>query len=330
MKNNKPLFVVLLPTVLLVTTSCRQGTIRTQGPVVPTAEKMAFMNHKLPIDKRVSDLIGRMTLAEKVSQMSHDSPAIERLGVPAYNWWNECLHGVARAGRATVFPQAIGMAATFDEDLIFQVSNAISDEARAMYQAAIEKNRRLRYGGLTFWTPNINIFRDPRWGRGQETYGEDPHLTSVIGSAFVKGLQGGDPRYLKVAACAKHYAVHSGPEALRHEFNAQASLKDTYETYLPAFKALVDANVEAARCELHWKHDLARAPDANLVAIFYHARVGGDRGSCLTLPRDIISQDRLVHLQRCIHGECNALASGNQLVIDKKLFTGADIDDTGG
>ncbi len=248
MKNNTPLFVVLLLAVLLVTTSCREGNIGTQGSVVPAVEKMAFMNPKLPIDDRVSDLIGRMTLAEKVSQMSYNSPAIERLGMPAYNWWNECLHGVARAGRATVFPQAIGMAATFDEGLIYQVSNAISDEARAMYQAAIEKDRRLRYGGLTFWTPNINIFRDPRWGRGQETYGEDPYLTSVIGSAFVRGLQGNDPRYLKVAACAKHYAVHSGPEALRHEFDAQASLKDMYETYLPAFKALVDARVEAVMC----------------------------------------------------------------------------------
>jgi beta-glucosidase len=248
MKNNTPLFVILLPAVLLLTASCREGTVRTQGPVVPAAEKMPFMNPRLPVDDRVKDLTGRMTLAEKVSQMSYNSPAIERLGVPAYNWWNECLHGVARAGRATVFPQAIGIAATFDEDLVFQVSNAISDEARAMYQAAIEKDRRLRYGGLTFWTPNINIFRDPRWGRGQETYGEDPYLTSVIGSAFVRGLQGDDPRYLKVAACAKHYAVHSGPEALRHEFNAQASLKDMYETYLPAFKALVDANVEAVMC----------------------------------------------------------------------------------
>ncbi len=248
MKNNTPLFIVLLSTVLLFATSCRQEMIPAQKPVVRTAEKMAFMDPKLPIDERVFDMIGRMTLAEKVSQMSYDSPAVERLGIPAYNWWNECLHGVARAGRATVFPQAIGMAATFDEDLIFQVSNAISDEARAMYHAAIEKDRRLRYGGLTFWTPNINIFRDPRWGRGQETYGEDPYLTSVIGSAFVRGLQGNDPRYLKTAACAKHYAVHSGPEALRHEFDAQASLKDMYETYLPAFQALVDAKVEAVMC----------------------------------------------------------------------------------
>ncbi len=211
-------------------------------------EEMAFRNPKLSIDDRVADLVGRMTLEEKVSQMMYDSPAIERLGIPAYNWWNECLHGVARAGRATVFPQAIGMAATFDEDLVSRVSTAISDEARAMYQAAIENDVRLRYGGLTFWTPNINIFRDPRWGRGQETYGEDPYLTSVMGSAFVRGLQGDHPRYLKTAACAKHYAVHSGPEELRHEFDAIASDKDLYETYLPAFKALVDAKVEAVMC----------------------------------------------------------------------------------
>jgi len=248
MKNNAYLFIVLLPVALLSATSCREGARHEQSHVTSSAEKMPFMDPKLPTDERVADLIGRMTLAEKVSQMTHDSPAIERLGVPAYNWWNECLHGVARAGRATVFPQAIGMAATFNDDLILEVSSAISDEARAMYQAAIDKDRRLRYGGLTFWTPNINIFRDPRWGRGQETYGEDPYLTSVIGTAFVRGLQGDDPRYLKTAACAKHYAVHSGPEALRHEFDAQASLKDMYETYLPAFKALVDANVEAVMC----------------------------------------------------------------------------------
>ncbi len=248
MKSKLPLFVILLPVVLLVTTSCEEGTVRTQGSAIGETRDMPFMDPKLPVDDRVKDLIGRMTLAEKVSQMSYDSPAIERLGVPAYNWWNECLHGVARAGKATVFPQAIGMAATFDEDLILQVSNAISDEARAMYQASVEKDRYLRYGGLTFWTPNVNIFRDPRWGRGQETYGEDPYLTSVMGSAFVKGLQGDDPRYLKVAACAKHYAVHSGPEALRHEFDAQANLKDMYETYLPAFKALIDARVESVMC----------------------------------------------------------------------------------
>jgi beta-glucosidase len=162
---------------------------------------------------------------------------------------------VGRAGRATVFPQAIGMAATFDEDLIHRVSTAISDEARAKYNAAVRKDRRVQYGGLTFWTPNINIFRDPRWGRGQETYGEDPYLTSVMGTAFVKGLQGNHSKYLKTAACAKHFAVHSGPEADRHSFNAQASPKDMYETYLPAFKALVDAGVESVMCAYNRTND---------------------------------------------------------------------------
>jgi len=217
--------------------------------------RMVYRNPSAPIDARVADLISRMTSEEKVSQMLYNSPAIERLNVPEYNWWNECLHGVARAGRATIFPQAIGLAATFDEDLIYRVSTAISDEARAMHHAAIRNGRRLQYGGLTFWTPNINIFRDPRWGRGQETYGEDPYLTSVLGAAFVRGLQGNNPKYLKAAACAKHYAVHSGPEADRHVFNAQVSPKDMYETYLPAFKALVDAGVEAVMCAYNRTND---------------------------------------------------------------------------
>jgi beta-glucosidase len=218
------------------------------GTTATSSRRMVYKNPSAPLDERVADLISRMTLEEKVSQMLYNSPAIERLDLPEYNWWNECLHGVARAGRATIFPQAIGLAATFDEDLIYRVSTAISDEARAMHNAAVRKGRRLQYGGLTFWTPNINIFRDPRWGRGQETYGEDPYLTSVIGTAFVRGLQGKNPKYLKAAACAKHYAVHSGPEAGRHSFNAQVSPKDMYETYLPAFKALVDAGVEAIMC----------------------------------------------------------------------------------
>ena len=197
------------------------------------------------IEKRVADLISRMTLEEKASQMLHEAKAVERLGIPEYNWWNECLHGVARAGRATVFPQAIGMAATFDTDLLFRVATTISDEARAKYHAAVAAGNRGHYRGLTFWTPNVNIFRDPRWGRGQETYGEDPFLTAQLGVAFVKGLQGDDPKYMKAAACAKHYAVHSGPEADRHHFDAVVSQKDLYETYLPAFKALVEVEVEA-------------------------------------------------------------------------------------
>lgn len=212
------------------------------------AAQSPYLDPKKPIDERVRDLVSRMTLDEKVHQMMNSAPAIPRLGIPAYDWWNEALHGVARSGVATVFPQAIGLAATFDDKLALQESTAISDEARAMYNAAQADNYHQRYGGLTFWTPNINIFRDPRWGRGQETYGEDPFLTSKMGVAFVTGLQGNDPDHLKVAACAKHFAVHSGPERLRHTFNALASPKDLFETYLPAFHALVDAHVEAVMC----------------------------------------------------------------------------------
>ena len=212
------------------------------------SQKADFQDPTKPLEVRITDLLGKLTLEEKVHQMLHSSPDIPRLNIPAYNWWNEALHGVGRGGVATVFPQAIGMGATFDEDLIFRVSSAISDEARAMYNAAVAKGYHQQYGGLTFWTPNINIFRDPRWGRGQETYGEDPYLMSRLGVAFVRGLQGDDPRFLKAAACAKHFAVHSGPEKIRHEFNAVASPKDLHETYLPAFKALVSANVEAVMC----------------------------------------------------------------------------------
>ena len=196
-------------------------------------------------EERIKDLISKMTLEEKVSQLSHRSEAIPRLGIPEYNWWNECLHGVARAGIATVFPQAIALAATFDDEFVKQVMDAISDEARAKNNEAIKQNNRGQYWGLTFWTPNINIFRDPRWGRGQETYGEDPYLTSRMGAAVVRGLQGDDPENLKLAACAKHYAVHSGPEKDRHTFNAIVSKKDLWETYLPAFRALVEAGVES-------------------------------------------------------------------------------------
>jgi beta-glucosidase len=207
-----------------------------------------YLDPAKSIAARASDLVSKLTLDEKVHQMMNSAPAIPRLKIPAYNWWNEALHGVARSGVATVFPQAIGLAATFDDQLAKQESTAISDEARAMYNAAQRENYHERYGGLTFWTPNINIFRDPRWGRGQETYGEDPFLTSRMGVAFVKGLQGNDPNHLKVAACAKHFAVHSGPERLRHTFNARVSSKDLFETYLPAFHALVDAGVEAVMC----------------------------------------------------------------------------------
>ncbi len=221
---------------------CKSQTLDKNKQIFP------FYNTSLSMDERIQDLISRLTLEEKANQMLHNTDAIERLGILPYNYWNEALHGVGRSGNATVFPQAIGLGATFDTDLAFRVSSVISDEARAMYNVAKAKGYNLQYGGLTFWTPNINIFRDPRWGRGQETYGEDPFLTASIGVAFVKGLQGDNPNYLKTAACAKHFAVHSGPEKLRHEFNAEASQKDLGETYLPAFKALVDAKVEAVMC----------------------------------------------------------------------------------
>lgn len=194
---------------------------------------------------KAAELVGKMTLEEKASQLRFDAPAIERLNVPAYNWWNEALHGVARAGQATVFPQAIAMAATFDDEAVRKVGEIVSTEARAKYNAVSKEGDRDIYKGLTMWSPNVNIFRDPRWGRGHETLGEDPYLTSKLGAAYVRGLQGeGDT--LRVAACAKHFAVHSGPEAIRHEFDAKASKKDMHETYLPAFEECVkEAKVEA-------------------------------------------------------------------------------------
>ena len=201
------------------------------------------MNRKSAREKAAA-LVAKMTLEEKASQLRYDSPAIERLGIPAYNWWNEALHGVARAGTATSFPQAIGMAATFDDELLKTVADTVATEGRAKYNEQSRHGDRDIYKGLTFWSPNVNIFRDPRWGRGHETYGEDPYLTSRLGVAYVKGLQG-EGEHLKTAACAKHFAVHSGPEAIRHSFNAEATAKDMAETYLPAFEACVkDANVE--------------------------------------------------------------------------------------
>lgn len=198
-----------------------------------------FMDPELPFEERVEDLISRMSLEEKISQLSEGSAAIPRLGIPEYNWWNEGLHGVARAGIATVFPQAIGLAATFNDSLMLEVAGVISNEFRAKYNYFIAKEERDRYKGLTVWSPNINIFRDPRWGRGQETYGEDPHLTSRMGVAFVKGLQGDHPKYYKTIATPKHYAVHSGPEPLRHEFDVDVSQRDFMDTYLPAFEACI-------------------------------------------------------------------------------------------
>ena len=201
------------------------------------AQTPDYENPGLPIARRVDDLVARMTLEEKVFQMMDVAPAIERLGIPEYNWWNEALHGVARSGLATSFPQAIGLAATWDDSLIFRMASVISDEARAKYHAYVRAGSRQRYQGLTFWSPNINLFRDPRWGRGQETYGEDPFLTGRLAVQFIRGMQGDDPKYLKAVATVKHFAVHSGPEPERHAFDAVVSERDLHESYLPHFAA---------------------------------------------------------------------------------------------
>jgi len=230
----------VLSIILLLSLSAATFIVRAQQ----NSYAFPFRNPSLSLEERVNDLISRMTLKEKADQLLYTAPAIPRLGIPAYNWWNEALHGVARAGYATVFPQSITIANSWDEGLMFNVANAISDEARAKYHEFQRRGKKGIYQGLTFWSPNINIFRDPRWGRGHETYGEDPFLTGRMGYEFVKGLQGDDPKYLKVVATAKHYAVHSGPEPLRHSFNAKVSESDLRESYLPAFRTLVmDAGV---------------------------------------------------------------------------------------
>ena len=214
-----------------------------------SAQTPLYQNPNAPVEARVQDLLSRMTLEEKISQLMNDSAAIPRLSVPAYNWWNECLHGVARAGKATVFPETIGLAATWDKDLIFRAATAISDEARAKNNEFVRLGKRGIYQGLTFWTPNINLFRDPRWGRGMETYGEDPYLTARLAVQFIKGLQGDDPKYFKTIATAKHYAVHSGPESQRHTFDAVIDDADLRDTYLPQFEAAVrEGNAQSVMC----------------------------------------------------------------------------------
>ena len=219
--------VILTACALLSTTS---------NTALAQATKPSYLDESLPFNARVDDLVSRMTLAEKVSQMKDVAPAIDRLGIPAYNWWNEGLHGVARSGLATVFPQAIGFAATWDDSLIFRMATAISDEFRAKYHEYLRHDSHQRYQGLTIWSPNINLFRDPRWGRGQETYGEDPFLSGRLAVPFIRGLQGDDPKYFKTIATVKHFAVHSGPESSRHTFDAVVSERDLHESYLPHFE----------------------------------------------------------------------------------------------
>ncbi|MDE6083246.1 MAG: glycoside hydrolase family 3 protein, partial [Muribaculaceae bacterium] len=229
----------LLSKILMLSLATTAGTIATAASSL-TRQQIVY---------KADSLLNELTTDEKISLMMNDSPAIERLGIPKYDWWNEALHGVGRCGLATVFPQAIGLAATWDEPAIEETFGIVSDEARAKFNYYRNKDSYERYQGLTFWTPNVNIFRDPRWGRGQETYGEDPYLAGRMGAAVVRGLQGPDPDAMKVMACAKHYAVHSGPEWNRHSFDAEGiDLVDLFDTYLPAFRSLVDAGVGQVMC----------------------------------------------------------------------------------
>lgn len=300
-------------------------------------QTLPFQNPTLPIDQRVGDLLGRLTTNEKINLMLYTAPGVPRLGIPEYNWWNESLHGVGRAGRATVFPQAIGMGATFDEQLIQRVASAIGDEARAKSNAAIARGNRGQYLGLTFWTPNVNIFRDPRWGRGQETYGEDPVLTARIGTAFVKGLQGDDPRYLKAAACAKHFAVHSGPEPIRHEFDAVTQETDLYNTYLPAFKALVDADVAGIMCAYNRLNSLPCCSSPFLLQDILR-KSWGFKGYVVTdcwAIEDIFVRHKYVptaaeasalSIKAGINVECGNSLKSLPEALEKGLVTEADID----
>jgi beta-glucosidase len=236
-RSGKDCISLVLSVFLLLSAGCSQP------------DSYPFRDTSLSVSERAADLVSRLTLEEKVDQMLNKTPAIERLGIPPYNWWNECLHGVGRTKyKVTVYPQAIGMAAGWDVNAIRQMGDYTSEEGRAVYNTSQAKGDYGMYLGLTYWTPNINIFRDPRWGRGQETYGEDPYLTASLGKHFVEGLQGNDETYLKAAGCAKHYAVHSGSEANRHVFNAVVTDYDLWDTYLPAFKTLVDANVAGVMC----------------------------------------------------------------------------------
>ncbi|MFY0686278.1 MAG: glycoside hydrolase family 3 C-terminal domain-containing protein [Cyclobacteriaceae bacterium] len=245
MTNNFRLFFSAL--VLFALTGCQ-----------PAKDKLPYQDTTLSFEERVEDLVSRMTLEEKVYQMINEAPAIERLGIPQYNWWNEGLHGMARAGLATVFPQAIGLGATWDENLMHKVATTISDETRAKHHNFVSRDKRFLYQGLTLWSPNINIFRDPRWGRGQETYGEDPYLTGRMGIQFVKGLQGDHPKYYKTIATVKHFAVHNGPEPERHEFNAITDTRDLWETYLPQFEmAVKEGGVYSAMCAYNRYNDEA-------------------------------------------------------------------------
>ncbi len=297
-----------------------------------------YKNPNLPTETRVNDLVSRMTLEEKVLQMQNAAPAIPRLDIPQYDWWNEALHGVARAGYATVFPQAIGLAATWDTKLMHEVADVISTEARAKHHEFVRQNEYKRYQGLTFWSPNINIFRDPRWGRGQETYGEDPYLTARLAVEFVKGLQGDDPRYFKVIATPKHYAVHSGPEPERHGFDAKAYERDLRETYLPAFRAaIVEGKAYSVMCAYNRTNDEPCCANKKLMTDIlrgewgFNGYVVSDCGAI----RDIwqghkFAKDEAQAAALAVHAGTD-LTCGNEYVtlldaVKKGLITEAEID----
>jgi beta-glucosidase len=302
------------------------------------AYKFPYQNPELGTEMRVNDLVGRMSLEEKIGQMMNTAPAIERLEIPAYDWWNECLHGVGRAGLATVFPQAIGLAATWDEDLIFRVSTTISDEARAKHHEYVRNGSRRRYQGLTFWTPNINIFRDPRWGRGQETYGEDPFLTGRIGVQFIKGLQGDDPKYFKTIATVKHFAVHSGPEPERHSFDAVTDERDFRETYLPQFEmGIKEGKAYSVMCAYNrYNGETCCGSDALLNGILrtewgFDGYIVSDCGAI----RDIYAGHKVVSTPAeaaalaVLSGtdlECSNVYRNLKEAVDKNLITEKDID----
>ncbi|KAF2508323.1 beta-glucosidase [Flavobacterium foetidum] len=302
-------------------------------------EKFAFQNPALTIEQRVDDLVSRMTIEEKISQLMDSAPAIKRLGIPEYNWWNESLHGVARAGYATVFPQSISIASSWDKELVLEVANAISDEARAKHHEYLRRGQHGMYQGLTFWSPNVNIFRDPRWGRGHETYGEDPYLTGQLGLNYVKGLQGTDPKYLKVVATAKHYAVHSGPEPSRHEFNANVSDIDLYETYLPAFKTLVkEGNVYSVMGAYNRFRGESCSASPFLFNILrnewgFKGYIVSDCGAVTDIwkyhkiTNDAASASALA-VKEGLDLECGSSYKSLKEALDRKLLTEADIDMT--
>src|ERR1035441_6066165 len=245
-------WTVVLLAAMVPVASAQSTAARPVAKASPEHSRQIWIDASQPLDKRVDALVSSMTLEEKAEQMNNHAPAIPRLGVPEYDYWSEGLHGIARSGYATLFPQAIGLAATWDLNLQHQVATVVSTEARAKYNQAMRDNVPRIFFGLTIWSPNINIFRDPRWGRGQETYGEDSYLTSRMGVEFVKGLQGDDPKYFLTVATPKHFAVHSGPESLRHEFNVDVSPRDLEDTYLPAFRATAtEAHADSVRSEEH-------------------------------------------------------------------------------